>query len=427
MKKTIYILGGGTFSHVRNHMSIAAPAFGETAIRISKLMAEEVSTSGISEKYNVKLVLTKMADRTSPLVTNDDVKAYVKQLVDDPTTACIVFNVALVDYDGTIGDVPSSKYATRLESREGTQQITLTPSEKIIGMIRKTRKDVFAVGFKTTCHADGAVQYSKGMRLMKDNSLNLVLANDTGTRLNMVIAPEESRYAVTTDRGEALSMLVKMTVSRMQNRFTRSTVVPGDSVDWNGELVPENLRVVVNSCIENGAYKPFQGKTVGHFAVKHNDGVIFTSKRKTNFNLLPEVGLVKIESTGEDSVIAYGAKPSVGGQSQRIIFKEHSDVDCIVHFHCPVRQDAANDIPVKEQWPNECGSHECGKQTSSGLRVFDLGDGQFLKAVYLKDHGPNIVFSRDVDPMKVINFIKSNFVLSDKTGGLLNDIQLSQM
>lgn len=31
MKKRVVILGGGTFSHVRTHLALAAPAFGTTA------------------------------------------------------------------------------------------------------------------------------------------------------------------------------------------------------------------------------------------------------------------------------------------------------------------------------------------------------------------------------------------------------------
>ena len=38
--KQIYIFGGGTFSHVRNHMALAAPAFGETAKRLAELCKE---------------------------------------------------------------------------------------------------------------------------------------------------------------------------------------------------------------------------------------------------------------------------------------------------------------------------------------------------------------------------------------------------
>ncbi len=146
---------------------------------------------------------------------------------------------------------------------------------------------------------------------------------------------------------------------------------------------------------------------------------MLTSIRKTNFNDLRKNGLIEIESSGDNQVIARGFKPSVGGQSQRIIFKEHQDLDCIVHFHCPVKSDAIDMIPIREQWPNECGSHECGKNTSAGLREIDLGDGDKLSVVFLNDHGPNIVFNRSVPPNKVISFIDRNFDLQSKTGGLV--------
>jgi hypothetical protein len=66
-----------------------------------------------------------------------------------------------------------------------------------------------------------------------------------------------------------------------------------------------------------------------------------------------------------------------------------------------------------QQWL-ECGSHECGKNTSDGLT--DVGNG--IKAVFLDEHGPNIVFNHKVDPQLVIAFIDKSFDLSAKTGGL---------
>lgn len=415
--KKIYVLGGGTFSHVRNHLSLATPAFGETARAIHKKLCSMLDPG----EYDVNLVLTKMADSSSKLVTNSDVSALVDELVADPDTKGIVFNVALTDYEGQIGDVSPSKYATRMETSKGQALMVLTPAEKIISKIRKTRKDIFAVGFKTTCGADEGMQYSKALRLMKLNSLNLVLANDTGTRQNVIVAPEESRYCSTTDREEVLDYLVQMMASRMKNTFTRSTVIPGDAVPWHSKEVPQALRAVVDHCIKRGAYKPFLGKTVGHFAVKIDDTVVLTSMRKSNFNELATTGLVKIESDGDHSVIAHGFKPSVGGQSQRIIFKEHPELDCIVHFHCPLKENQTHKFATKPQWPNECGSHECGKNTSDGLTRVDLGEGHYLEVVYLADHGPNIVFHQSTPSSKVIDFIESNFSLDKKTGGIPED------
>ena len=418
---TIHIFGGGTFSHVRNHLALAAPAFGTTA----KDMALWLNVWNPSEDdLDIKLHLTKMADSTSSLVTNEDVERKLDELIADPATRVIVFNVALCDYNGSILNeyaflTESDKYASRLKTADGSQRMQLTPAAKLIGKIRKERKDIFVVGFKTTCGATSDEQYVTALNMLKANSINLVLANDTKTRNNMIVAPEETRYSETTDRQDAIVELSKMVLSRSTNTFTRSTVVEGDHVPWNSNEIPDNLRTVVEHCIERGAYKPFRGSTSGHFAVKVSDKEVLTSKRKHNYNNLREDGLVRIEYDGLDKVIAHGFKPSVGGQSQRIIFDEHPDADCIVHFHCPIKDEMR---PMWEkygniasQFENECGSHQCGANTSRNL----ANVAPDIKAVMLDNHGPNIVFSRYADPQHVIDFIEDNFDLEQKTGGLL--------
>lgn len=418
--KKIVLLGGGTFSHVRNHLALAAPAYGGTVRQLKPMFEQVLAAAGLTDRYAVEAVFTKMAAHDSKLETNEDVAGFVNALVKDPDVRVVVFNVALADFNGTIGDTASGKHAQRLKTAHGEQSLVLTPADKLIGRIRRERKDIFVVGFKTTTGATADEQYAAAMGLLKRNSLNLVVANDTVTRHNLIAAPEETRYAASTDRTEVLSFLTQMTVSRMQNRFTRSTVVPGDAVAWNSPDVPANLREVVDHCIERGAYKPVLGKTAGHFAVKHSGGDILTSIRKSNFNQLKDTGLVRVQSRNDDEVIAHGFRPSVGGQSQRIIFREHPELDCIVHFHCPVKSDAPlrAAIPAKPQWPNECGSHECGQSTSNGLSKVDLGDGDELSVVFLEDHGPNIVFSRATPAAKVRAFIDANFDLAAKTGGL---------
>lgn len=415
MTQHIAIIGGGTMSHVRSHLSLCAPAFGETARELKRIL--ELRDSG--DKYRTSLYLTKMADPNSALVTNDDVEHLLDHLIADPDVRCIIFNPALVDFDGRVGDVPSGKHAERLKTDDGQRGMMITPSRKLIGKIRKTRKDIFVVGFKTTTNATPDEQYAAALKLLKTNSLNLVLANDTVTRRNVIVAPEETQYFATQNREQALIDLVTMTLARMKNTFTRSTVVPGPTVPWESENVPANLREVVDYCIDRGAYKPVLGKTAGHFAVRLPDGKLLTSIRKSNFNDLRNVGMVTVEALDGDRVIAYGAKPSVGGQSQRIIFKEHGDVDCIVHFHCPLKPHITEKFPTRSQWQNECGSHECGANTSSGLTKVDLGDGDFLKVVMLDNHGPNIVFNRSVPAAKVKSYIEKTFDLSAKTGGLV--------
>lgn len=437
--KKIHIIGGGTVSHVRAHLALAAPAYGKTAMKIYEILDDQSMNFFAPLMMDYHLHLTRMAggevfskmDETKVLETNDDVKQLVDTLVADNATKIIFFNPALVDFSGEINgsEVESGKYAERLRSRktpptggmfslmnnpDAVYSMALVPTDKIIGSIRKTRKDIFLVGFKTTCGETDKAQYVAGLNLLKEASCNLVLANDIKTRLNMIITPEEAAYHVTTDRDEALKQLVEMALLRSHLTFTRSTVVDGQQVSWFDDRVPHSLRIVVDHCIEKGAYKPFRGATVGHFAVKLDSNLFLTSKRKTNFNDLQNhsVGLVLVKTDGPDNVVAYGSKPSVGGQSQRIVFTDHPEADCIVHFHCP--QKPGSQVPVVSQREFECGSHECGNNTSKGLQRFGN-----LKAVMLDQHGPNLVFHHSIDPREVIDFIEANFDLAGKTGGYM--------
>lgn len=418
--KKVHIIGGGTVSFIRSHLALCAPAYGDTARDLSMICQQH------DKKLDVVLHLTRMAggDRdwsTSDqryLETNEDIKNLLENLVADPATKIIFLNAALVDFDG---QVPRESYyrpedrktAPRLSSREGELHVLMTPAEKLVGMIRQNRKDIFLVAFKQTCGATEDEQYLAGLNLLKSASCNAVLANDTKTRVNMIIVPEEARYCVTKDREHALEQLVELVYLRSHLTFTRSTVVKGDRIPWESELVYPSLRAVVNHCIEAGAYKPFRGSTAGHFACKLDETTFLTSVRKTDFNDLKKNGLVKVVTDGPDSVIAYGAKPSVGGQSQRIVFTDHPDYDCIVHFHCPKKE--GSKVPTISQFEYECGSHECGRNTSKGLAKFGN-----LSAVYLDEHGPNIVFNHGIDPQEVVAFIDDNFDLSDKTGGYVS-------
>lgn len=421
MKKA-YVIAGGTFVRVAPHFALSAPAFGKVGRDLAALLPASYKEAG--QEVETRLVLTRMAlggaERPSAdaalllgagiedVETNEDLEKLIDHLVARPDTGAIVMAAAACDFR------PIQVSEARFSSAT-PPAITLVAEEKIIRKIRRIRKDVFLVGFKTTSGAAADDQYMAGLKLLKSASCNLVLSNDLATRLNMVITPEQARYHETTDRAEALRGLSQMTALRSKLKFTRAVVVPGEPVPWTSPLVPAALRAVVDYCIERGAYKPFLSATVGHFAVKVDARTILTSRRKTDFNKLGEIGLVKVEADGEDSVVAYGSKPSVGGQSQRIIFKEHPEVDCIVHFHCPKKPESQ--VPMRSQREYECGSHECGQNTSTGLKRF----GNIL-AVMLDKHGPNVVFSKDIDPREVIDFIEANFELEGRTDEVKQDV-----
>lgn len=307
---------------------------------------------------------------------------------------------------------------SKIENDKDSKVVFIPANYPGVESLRQKRKDIFVVTYQETHWYQKAEQYSIGLKQLKSNRVNLSLMHDYQTNSCMVIAPEETKYHETTNLEEAINGVIEMALMRSHLTFTQSIVKDGELVDWNSELVPNALRTVVNYCINQNAYKPISGVTAGHFACKLNDTTFLTSIRKTDFNKLSEVGLVRIETDGPDTVLAYGAKPSVGGQSQRIVFRDHSDCDLIVHFHCPKKENSQ--VPVVSQREFECGSHECGQNTSDGLKQFGN-----LKAVYLDNHGPNIVFHHTINPQEVIDFIEDNFDLSTKTGGYVYDLSNS--
>lgn len=486
--KKIHIISGGTMMPIATHLSLCAPAHGNTGMDLESLCLE------IMPELEVERHETRMATgcyNHSKLVTNNDVLDLVNELKADPDTKIVFMPVALCDFivtsiacleampdgrvefaylqnaeDGGKRLSTHDKILARDQEYDPEYQIQLYPAPKIIPRVREKRKDIFLVGFKTTDGATEDEQYIAGLGLLKGASCNLVFANDVKTKTCMVITPEEARYHVTKDRHAALTGLVEMAKLRSHLTFTRSTVVAGEPVPWDSPLVPESLRKVVDHLIAQGAYKPFQGATVGHFACKLpgiNCGAcngfgytkggpagpwekldcercggtgkspmqeFLTSQRKTNFNDLQKLGLVKVRTDGPDSVLAYGAKPSVGGQSQRILFGDHPEYDCVVHAHVPMKPSCGyfpgfgdyriNDIPTVSQREFECGSHQCGKNTSSGMKEFTLPSGHKLMTVFLAEHGPNILFHHSAPWQEICDFIDANFDLSKKTGGYVS-------
>lgn len=432
VNKKIYIISGGTVNHIATHFALCTPAYGRTGRVLKRLCDDRIHGIPFLDAY---LVQTRMAaGGGGGPETNADIEEIVDDLIADPNVKIVFMPVGLCDFEPAnlsamegfhMKEVAFGKKAKRLSTHgNANYAMSLKPAAKIIQKIRAKRKDIFLVGFKATDGVTAQEQYLAGLNLLKEASCNLVLANDDKTKLNMVITPEEAKYHVTTNREDALKGLVEMAKLRSHLTFTRSTVVAGEPVPWNSPLVPTTLRAVVDHCIERGAYKPFRGATVGHFAVKIGPTTFLTSQRKTNFNDLAKIGLVKVETDGPDTVLAYGAKPSVGGQSQRLVFAEHPEYDCIVHFHCPMKTEwfagagpmyVNEDIPIVSQREYECGSHQCGANTSKGLKRFGN-----LSCVMLDQHGPNIVFHHSIDPQEVIRFIDDNFDLAGKTGGLVD-------
>lgn len=301
MTKKLYILGGGTNTYISNHLALSAPAYGTTAKTLANKFRRHEEN-----KMEVDLYLTKMASSDSIHLgrnlpdTPEEIEELVDKLIADPATRVIIFNVAMVDYKPTFLFTLESnsydaynpheitdkfgKYAGRLNTSKLPEVcLELSVQDKIIQKIRKERKDILLVGFKTTCGATKEEQFQKGLKLCKDASANIVFVNDVdknrinnlnnllkekenlesilplqhsisinlsaiekeiqALQNNGLVTPEESSYWYNT-RDEALDALVQMVLDRSHLHFTRSTVVDSETISWNSELIPETFKTI---------------------------------------------------------------------------------------------------------------------------------------------------------------------------------------
>jgi len=306
----------------------------------------------------------------------------------------------------------------------------LSPAQKIIKRIREQRKDIFLVGFKATAGESPQETYKAGLTLLKQSSCNLVFANDVQNHHNMVVTPEEFPYHDKSRRA-SVQTLATMIAARTKLDFA-STIMVDDAMAsplllHEKGAIPQNFVPVLKHLIERGAFKPFLGKTSGHFGCKILDSDYIyrriSSVRKVDHNKVFEEGMARIfeardERRGDQSIRAGGRKPSVGEHTQALIYAKLGDaVHSIVHFHCPMREQTnlGRDtiINIASQKEFECGSVQCGENTALNMRMIAHG----VWAVHLDGHGPNIAFHKNVSAVHILGLINQYWDLSDKTGG----------
>lgn len=410
--KKIIILGGGTFSPIRNHLSLCAPAFGTTA----KYLYENINKKINKDKYKTELYLTKMADYNSNLKTNEDVSILIQSFINDPDVKTIILNVAFCDFYADIEN--KGFHGDRLKTSDGDLNLTLKPYEKIIDQIRIQRPDIFLVGFKTTTNATIEEQFLTALKMMKRSKCNLVLANDIVTRHNMIITPEETKYEA-GDRKSVLDDLIEVTLARHDLTYTNTNFIEGGNIPFSS--APESFKEIINYLIDNGGFIENNGNgfTPGHFCYKLADNLFVSSQRKVNHNKVIENGmtLVKVDNiNGEDKFTAIGThKPSVGARSQWLLLNSHKEFDCIVHTHTPVKSGQL--VNKASQKPFQCGSFECGMNTVNNLNEVKMTCGDsYARIMYvmLDKHGPNILFRSKDNPNLIIDFISKTFDLGKK-------------
>jgi hypothetical protein len=214
MRKRIHVLGGGTVYHVRPQFALCSPSFGGTATKI-----RDISRTAWGPDYEVHLHLTRMAcGGRSDLETNEDIEALLKSLVDDPWTKVIFMAMSFCEFQGHVleGATPSESglWLPKLRKPDGRQFMIMNPAMELTAEVRRYRKDLVLVGFRTTSGAKDEEVFSAGFSMAESMDCNLVLASDFLTKSGMVVSAKRwaTQEDVIRDRDLLLRELVRQTV-----------------------------------------------------------------------------------------------------------------------------------------------------------------------------------------------------------------------
>lgn len=195
----IVIIGGGTFNHIAKHLSLAAPAFGETARKLAN------SFDNFGANMECLLILTKMADHNSQIITNEHLETYIENLIVDPKVKIIVMNAAVCDFSC---ENPSDEQ--RLSSAKDYYVSLKGVQGKILSLIKEHRPDIVVAGFKTTSGASEMVQLEKSAHTIETSCVDIVLANDLETRNNFIVTKDLNIFKGT--RTEMLDKLLEESI-----------------------------------------------------------------------------------------------------------------------------------------------------------------------------------------------------------------------
>lgn len=215
-KPRVVIYSGGTMVHVRPHFSLCAPAYGQ----IGQDVLKEFDRI-IARPYEVDLISTKMADSSSPIETNEDLRNDVLLNLLDPSVKAIVMAAAICDWE------PESLYQEeyghkhfheegfgkefpRLSSSED-HTIDLTSSNKIIDLIKEQRPDIHLTTFKTTSNESSEDLFDKSERNLLRSNSDVVFGNDIKNHHNLLcVRGTEVQGMCTGDRSDMVKFLVKL-------------------------------------------------------------------------------------------------------------------------------------------------------------------------------------------------------------------------
>lgn len=188
-RSPIKIVGGGAISMISPKLAMCSPAYGSTAksiLSMTRAMA-----------YNAELVLTKMADSSSLYETVADLEKLAASWVSDRSCKLVFWSAS----------VPSAWM-------DSSHPMAMTAdAEKTIIEQFKQRPEIILALFSPSNGASPEQQVEAAKEVLKSTSASLVLANDSATKLNIVIDSSGKNIHESYDRETALAALVSSAIT----------------------------------------------------------------------------------------------------------------------------------------------------------------------------------------------------------------------
>lgn len=269
-----------------------------------------------------------------------DYREKLLKLVSDPDTDVAVLTMAASDYG-------PEKVEGKISSSQKELTLKLTPLPKIISELKKSRKDIFLVGFKFLIDVPPDQLIETAYKSMLRDGQDLAVANvgRSGMRLGdmqtFIITIERGIVPVT--REELPLKLLKMIEERFSRSYyrTQQTVLPelplapGVAAEFNADVKRLSQLALFDS------YLAGDRREFGFVAKRCPEGTLITGRGSSKSQAdTSDLSLV----TGLDEtqrviqVSSTGKKASLNANIAHLIFSRRPEIDYIVHAHIPLAE-----------------------------------------------------------------------------------------
>lgn len=202
--KMILITAGPTWVPLDSVRVISNVATGETGI----LLADKLQKLGAKVTLLLGPVGTCYPNKKIKLINFrffDELKYIIKEELSAKKYDIVIHSAAVADYR------PQISFKKKVESGIKQWKINLTPTPKLIDLIKKIDKALFLVGFKFEPMASREVLISKAMNLIDRAQLDLVVANGVqNNRYFAYIVNQTEIYGPAFNKKDMAEELIKL-------------------------------------------------------------------------------------------------------------------------------------------------------------------------------------------------------------------------